>query len=300
MPSFTTSPASAAKLLALLSCLVVPISARTTGKFSFLTYNVAGLPAFLSGNGVPGDKGTNANSIGRLFAEYDYDIIHVQEDFAYHAYIYATDDHPYRTPTTGTVPWGSGLNSLLNFPYTTLNRVKWDKCDLNEADCLTPKGFTMMRTQIASGVEVDLYNLHADAGGNSGDFAARSAGIDQILVYINANSAGRAVIIAGDTNDRYTNSGRSITKLRDAGFKDSWVERIKGGVYPTEGAAANPCPVPAPNNACEIVDKILYRSGTTVKLDTTAFDYEGDIFLQADGNRLSDHNPVRVEFTYSA
>ncbi|KXJ88127.1 Endonuclease/exonuclease/phosphatase [Microdochium bolleyi] len=293
-------PLVAAKLLALLSCLASPVLAQTSGKFSFLTYNVAGLPAFLSGNGVPGDKGTNANSIGRVFAEQKYDIIHVQEDFAYHAYIYATDNHPVRTPTTGTVPFGSGLNSLANFPYTTLNRVKWDKCNLNSGDCLTPKGFSMMRMQIASGVEVDLYNLHADAGGDQGDFDARASGVDQILAYIAKNSAGRAVIVAGDTNDRYTNSGRSITRFLSAGFKDSWVERVRGGVLPIEGAPADACSVPAASSTCEIVDKILYRSGDRVKLDTTAFRYDSGLFVQANSDKLSDHNPVRVDFTFSA
>lgn len=53
--------------------------AQTSGTFDFLTYNVAGLPAFLSDNGVPGDKTTNARTIGSKFAQYGYDVIHVQE-----------------------------------------------------------------------------------------------------------------------------------------------------------------------------------------------------------------------------
>jgi hypothetical protein len=87
-----------------------------------------------------------------------------QQDFNYHAYIYATDEHPYRTATTGGVPFGSGLNTVANYNWNTFSQVKWDKCFINEADCLTPKGFSFMRMQIADGVEVDLYNLHADAG----------------------------------------------------------------------------------------------------------------------------------------
>lgn len=78
------------------------------------------------------------------------------------------------------------------------------------------------------------------------------------MSYMADNSAGRAIIVAGDTNDRYTNSDRSINLLSDAGFRDSWVEIIKGGVYPTAGATANPCNVPAPSNDCEVVDKVLY------------------------------------------
>ena len=86
------------------------------------------------------------------------------KDFNYHAYIYETDNHPYRTATSGGVPFGSGLNTVANFDWTTFNRIKWNSCNLNEGDCLTPKGFTFMRMQVANGLELDLYNLHADAG----------------------------------------------------------------------------------------------------------------------------------------
>ncbi len=54
-------------------------AAATSGDFNVLSMNVAGLPAILQGNDVPGDKATNAGTIGTLFAKYDYDIIHAQE-----------------------------------------------------------------------------------------------------------------------------------------------------------------------------------------------------------------------------
>jgi hypothetical protein len=136
---------------------------QKTGKFNFLTYNVAGLPEIINGNEVPGDKGTNANLIGTALATQAYDVVHMQEDFNYHAYIYATDNHPHRTPTSGGVPFGDGLNTVANYPWTGFARKKWNKCNLNSGDCLTPKGFSFMRMTIGQ-VEVDLYNLHADAG----------------------------------------------------------------------------------------------------------------------------------------
>jgi hypothetical protein len=49
------------------------------GDFNVLTMNVAGLPAILNSNDVPGDKATNAGTIGTLFAKYGYDVINVQE-----------------------------------------------------------------------------------------------------------------------------------------------------------------------------------------------------------------------------
>ena len=54
-------------------------SQATSGDFNVLSFNVAGLPAILNSNDVPGDKATNAGTIGTLFAKYDYDVIHVQE-----------------------------------------------------------------------------------------------------------------------------------------------------------------------------------------------------------------------------
>lgn len=53
--------------------------AQNSGTFDFLTYNVAGLPEFLSDNGVPGDKTTNARTIGSKLAERAYDVVHMQE-----------------------------------------------------------------------------------------------------------------------------------------------------------------------------------------------------------------------------
>lgn len=53
--------------------------AATSGAFNILSMNVAGLPAIFNGNDVPGDKATNAGTIGSYFAEYGYDIINVQE-----------------------------------------------------------------------------------------------------------------------------------------------------------------------------------------------------------------------------
>jgi len=64
----------------LVASSAIPLTfAADAGSFNVLTFNVAGLPSILSGNDVPGDKATNAGTIGSKFAEYDYDVIHVQE-----------------------------------------------------------------------------------------------------------------------------------------------------------------------------------------------------------------------------
>ncbi|KAL2146787.1 hypothetical protein VTI28DRAFT_2268 [Corynascus sepedonium] len=285
--------------------------AATSGRFNILSINVAGLPEFLNNNDVPGDKETNAASISSKFAEHDLDVIHVQEDFNYHAHIYRTDTHPFRTATSGGVPFGSGLNTLSNFPWVNFQRVKWDKCsDASEFDCLTPKGFTFMRLAISTSTDnstaayVDFYNLHTDAGGEDGDLAARQDNINQVVEFISQSSKGNAVVVYGDTNSRYSRAAdtgiRSMLASENVtgpGMTDPWIELQRGGVVPTE---ENVCANPASDNTCEVVDKVFYRSSPLVTLQAETFRYDSARFLQPDGSVLSDHNPVFVEFTWAA
>ncbi|KAH8684272.1 endonuclease exonuclease phosphatase family protein [Tricladium varicosporioides] len=272
----------------------------TSGDFNVLAFNVAGLPAILNGNEVPGDKATNAGTIGTLFAKYDYDMIHVQEDFNYHAYIYATDTHPYRTATSGGALIGSGLNTLGNFDWIDFTRVKWATCsDASGADCLTPKGFTFMRAIVSEGIYIDFYNLHTDAGTEAADETARAANIQQVADYIDTWSIGNSVIVYGDTNSRYTRALDKITIFQTQnGLTDAFVQLERGGVNPTvETICDNPQVL---NNTCETVDKVFYRGSKQLTLTGTYFNYESSKFLQADGSILSDHNPITVNFTWAA
>jgi hypothetical protein len=50
---------------------------------------------------------------------------------------------------------------------------------------------------------------------------------------------------------------------------------------------------------CETVDKVLNRASKQLSLEATYFNYESLKFLQPDGNILSDHNPITVNFTWS-
>ncbi|KAF9698559.1 hypothetical protein EKO04_003874 [Ascochyta lentis] len=275
--------------------------AQTAGSFNILTFNVAGLPDVLNGNDVPGDKTTNTARIGQLFTQHDMDLIHVQEDFNYHATLYANDKHPYRTATSGGVPVGSGLNTLSNFPYTDFERVKWNQCStFDSADCLTPKGFTFMRVKFAEGVWVDAYNLHADAGTTTADLSARASNLRQVSDHIKTNSIGNPVIVFGDSNTRYTRTSDIPGVFgTENSMKDVWIELVRKGTPPTAGSDALLCDNPSPNTTCETVDKVWYRGSSAVSLQATTFDYAGDMFLQEDGNILSDHNPVLVDFTWT-
>lgn len=61
------------------SLLACAHATTTSGKFTALSFNVAGLPSILQTNDVNGTKTENAEEIGTYFSEYGYDIINMQE-----------------------------------------------------------------------------------------------------------------------------------------------------------------------------------------------------------------------------
>jgi hypothetical protein len=272
-----------------------------SGSFSTLIYNVAGLPEFISSASTPRESSTT--EIGRRIAPYD--IVHVEEDFNYHASLYAGNTaHAHRTPTSGGAAIGSGLNTLSKFPYDVddFERVRWNSCQFDSGDCLTPKGFTFMRVRLAEGVYTDFYNLHTNAGTNPGDLASRADNLDQLTAFIKTHSAGNAVVVMGDTNTRYTRGGDTIAEFAAAnGLTDPWVQLIRGGTPPVKGSDALVCDQTGPTvpNTCEIVDKVLYRGSRLVSLDATSYDNEHAKFLTDAGLMLSDHDPVSVGFSWS-
>ncbi|MGJ5752552.1 jacalin-like lectin [Streptomyces puniciscabiei] len=269
-----------------------PAQADGSGTFSVLTYNVAGLPEGLSSS----HPATNTPLISPRLA--GYDIVNVQEDFNYHAALYAGDDHPYRTATSGGAGIGDGLNTLSRYPFEDFERVKWNDC--TGTNCLTPKGFTLARVRLAEGVYVDLYNLHPNADDTDDALAARRANITQLSRFIQANSAGNAVIVMGDTNTRYTRTGDNIrTLVDDNHLTDAWVRLVKGGTAPAQGADPLLCPASAPPNDCEVVDKVLYRGSNLVSLSATRYADEWSKFLDSGGGNLSDHFPHTVDFSYA-
>ncbi|MEU1850654.1 jacalin-like lectin [Streptomyces sp. NPDC019990] len=269
-----------------------PAATADSGSFNVLTYNVAGLPEGLSS----GSPAKNTPLISpRLGA---YDIVNVQEDFNHHAALYAGDDHPHRTATSGGVPFGDGLNTLSDHPFEDFQRVKWNKC--TGTNCLTPKGFSLARVRLAEGAFVDLYNVHTNADSTDDALAARRANIEQLSDFIQENSAGNAVIVMGDTNTRYTRAGDNIrTLLTENGLTDAWVQRVKGGTPPAQGSDPLVCPTAAPSQDCEVVDKVLYRGGRLMSLNATRYHNDWASFLDPAGDNLSDHFPHTVDFSYT-
>jgi hypothetical protein len=287
-----TLAAAALALTGLTATAATPATAATSGSFNVLTYNIAGLPLGLGDS----DPETNTPLIGQRLAPYD--IVNVQEDFNYHASLYANDTHPHRTATSGGAAFGDGLNTLSDYSFEDFQRVKWNKC--TGTNCLTPKGFSLARVRLAEGVFVDLYNVHTNADSDDAALAARRANVQQLSDFIQANSAGNAVIVMGDTNTRYTRSGDNIrTLVSENGLKDPWVDLIKGGTPPAQGSDALMCDTTAPANGCEVVDKVLYRGSELLTLNATRYNNDWAKFLRQDGKHLSDHFPHTVDFSYT-
>jgi len=271
------------------------------GQLNVLSFNVAGLPEFLQNNGESLDKTTATKEIGKYFANYQkfIDIIHVQEDFHYNDILYKYDTHPYHTKSSGDVPFGSGLNTLSNYPYIHFERHKWNHCsDASSFDCWTPKGFTSMKILFDDDAIINFINLHADAGTEDGDEDARNSNLQQVSDFINSNCPDEAVIIFGDTNSRYTRSKDNIEIFHNQnGLINPWIQISRNGDVPKKGSSSIMCDLPSNVTSCETVDKLFYRGSKTIDLNATSFNYADGLFTY-NGNQLSDHNPIFVNFTY--
>ena len=252
-----------------------PLAER--GSFQAVTYNIAGLPDVISRS----SPSRNTKIIGRLLNTYD--LVLVQEDFFYHGELSSASRHPFRSkPYDGKSIIGDGLNQLSVFPFSLLHREAWTDCNgyvSASMDCWASKGFTFTRLSVAPGVEIDVYNLHFDAGGSMKDDAVRRSNIKQLLRRVQAASEGRPVIIGGDTN---LDSGEASDEILLESF------RRRGGFRIACREA---------NCRQESKDRFLYRSGDSIRLDVLDWSVPA-AFVDDNGHPLSDHAPVAVTYLW--
>jgi hypothetical protein len=247
----------------------------TQGTLQLLTYNVAGLPDGISGS-MPIEY---IPQISPLLNQYELAL--VQEDFAYHPELAADAEHPYQSePHPDLDPpnyvFGDGLNEFSQYPFDPPDRVAWALCngqlDMG-SDCLTDKGFYRAVHTLSEGIEVDVYNLHMDAGGSPEDIAARDAQVAQLVAYILMHSLDRAVIVAGDTNMDEEDEASLQALLAAAGLTDVCRALDCGEEYR--------------------IDRVLYRSSTRIELTPMAWAIDAT-FVDSLGNDLSDHEALGV------
>ncbi|NVB41275.1 endonuclease/exonuclease/phosphatase family protein [Pseudenhygromyxa sp. WMMC2535] len=250
------------------------------GEFSFLTYNVAGLPEGVSSS----HPEANTPQISPLLNAYD--LVLVQEDFWYHEELSADAEHPYQSQPWSEEPslvdMGDGLNRFSIFPFELHEREAWYDCNGTldcASDCLATKGWSFARTTFEAGVVVDVYNLHMEAGSCEEDLVIRDQAAMDLVSAIAIRSEGRPVIVAGDFNLRTTDPEDVFA-----------LDTIKSGA----GLA----------DACEVldcgdarIDQVLYRGSESLLLEAQQWWIPPE-FVTEDEEDLSDHLPVAVRLRY--
>jgi hypothetical protein len=254
------------------------------GSFSLLTYNVAGLPAGLSSS-------RPAELIPLISPQLDdFDLVLVQEDFSYQAELRADVTLPYQSfpKEPERLAIGDGLNRFSRFWFPAeLERHRWEMCfgfDSNANDCLAEKGLSFARHRITPQTFVDVYNLHFDAGGSTGDHEARTDEVEQLLALIEERSATHAVIVAGDTNLHTGGEGDEDD--------EALLDRLLTGANLTDACVALDCPEPGR------IDRVMYRSGDDITLQTHSWSVE-ERFVTEGGEPLSDHEAVSATIGWS-
>lgn len=265
-------------LAALLTFAWSLLAAAAAGHLKVLTYNIAGLPdGFMTAH-----PSANMPQIGPLLARYDLALI--QEDFVYGELLRRRVTLPFQSPAfvrTGHYHFGDGLSQFAKGAFSALQREPWRTCHGifdSYYDCLTPKGFTSTRQRLADGIEMDVYNVHLDAGPSDADQCAREAQLEQLAEAIAYRSLGRAVLLAGDTN------------LRAAPDSLSRFERATGLVEVCETLR---CPEP------RRIDRVFYRNSPALTFRPRKWNIDRR-FVDAKGKPLSDHLPVAVEFDWKS
>lgn len=253
-----------------------------TGSFDLLTYNVAGLPGPVART----DPERCMPLISPLLASYD--LVLVQEDFVYHQILRAQVPHPFQSApgsNAGAVV-NDGLNRYSRYAFDEheLERVRWVACHGfrdHANDCLATKGFSRARTELASGVHVEIYNHHAEAGGSDEDEAVRAAGFEQLAEHIVALGPDVPLIVAGDMN---LHGGDPL----DESVLQALCERT--GLRDACGELG--CP------DSRRIDRVLLRSSERVQLEPVEWWLPPE-FVDAGGARLSDHRAVAVRVRWT-
>ena len=251
----------------------------SSGSFRALSYNVAGLPP-----GVTKSRAkVNTPKISPLLN--DYDVVLVQEDFVFHPELESRARHAYQSrpkrAKRGLV--GDGLNRFSMFPLGNMHREPWHSCHgyvSNGWDCMSEKGIAVS-TLALGGNEIDLYNVHMDAGRKDGDADSRADQIEQLIALINKRSKRRAVIVAGDTNlhlDASPTDRTSYSRLLE------------------HTSLLDSCEVVGCDDPYSI-DRFLFRSADQLTLEPITWTHDED-FVDEEGAPLSDHPAVVVEFDW--
>ena len=281
------------EIIFILSIISV-FSADYDGYFKILSYNVGGLPEPISSS--------TPSKYTKLISPKlnDYDVVNCQEDFGYNDDLNSQLKHPYRTEFSGNVPFGNGLITFSMFPLYMFTKEKWTCTHgiiIDGADQMIPKGFTYASMELKPGIFIDIYNIHTDADCDEESLKCRRSNMAQLADYILKTSAGKAVLVFGDTNSRYTREGDDFYEsvILPCNLKDAWIQDVMEGEIPPKGESRM---VDDLGQKGEVVDKIWFRSGKNVEINASTFKLLMTEFTDDEGNQLSDHYPITSRIDY--
>lgn len=275
-------------------------ASNNTITVKMINYNVAGMPRF-DGKGT-----SNHKLIAEYIVENNYDIVAVQEDFLYNKTLVKNlDEFDYFTNHAGSIPGGDGLNIFTNnMPIYNEKRVQWNMSfgNISEGDMLTPKGLLYTVIEIADGVYIDFYNIHADAFESMGSREARDSNYDQILTMIEENydKNNRPVIITGDFNHHFHSRPDYPSKMYDffcvrGGMKEAWIELCNDGDY-FDFVKYQESDVEFWGN-WDSVEKFMYKDGGGIIVTPKEFNYTW--IYDENSESLSDHAAAECVFEFT-
>lgn len=290
-----------------------PADEGASGAFTYLTYNVAGLPQEVSSE----NPEVHIPLISPLLEPFD--IVVTQEDFDwwtedlaeldfvnYHERLRADTTHEYATaqhpgpaavgidgsdPERPLPSVGDGLGILSRFPLRDEVRVPWTHCRGlvdSASDCLAMKGFMVATVELTTGVEVDVYTLHAEAGSDPEDNVLQEEQFAQLAAFIDEHSVDRAIILGGDTN-LHLEPGEE-----DQAHDTPVWEDFLAATGLTDVCSVVECPEPG------AIDKVAWRDADGLAFEPQTFVHENETFSGPEGEALSDHPPVSVDWTWTA
>jgi len=232
-----------------------------------VSYNTYGLSSCITWD----DSKHRAEQISKRLNKYD--LVFLQENWCFNDELQKHTDHSYiaRGRTTdyffssfGCCDCGDGLLTLSNYEIVHQERVVFDQCNgwLGDMhDCWADKGFLYLQLKIGEDL-VDVYNVHLDAGDDTGDSLARWNQIKELSMHVEIRKA-KKLMIAGDFNISRNKEDRWMI---GQGFKDLLRLEEK-------------------NTDENSVDHIFHRGLTAGQCDIMGFD------------NLSDHPAIAVELT---
>jgi endonuclease/exonuclease/phosphatase family metal-dependent hydrolase len=266
-------------------------------RFSIATYNVRARPLL-------DEVAPKFKAIGPLLDRFD--IVALQECFTEHRLLWRGTSFPVRvhdgTRTDWFRPVASGLSTLARFPLRETLAKKFDQPEglrfllRGKKDGFASKGVLLTRFDLGGGRTLDVYNTHMEAGGDDASNEVRRQQARQLIGMIQTHSPPEhAVIVAGDFNMRAP--GRKKQSLAPR-YPRNLEGLSRPQIYEAvtrELGLVNAATISG-ESPSSLIDHILYRSGSSLRLEPVAWERDTRRFLSTRGEPWSDHEPVITTF----